>query len=799
MHNDFGVDVKFFQGKQSVNHKHQEIELIYVLEGKVQIEVNGEIWELYKDDVIVINSRYSHSWRASEDAMVAVVIFDGELFTREIGSDYVTFWCNSTIESAVDYKPIRAVMGNLITEYAVNMEGMNFKKKSLLYDLMDCLLNHYLVESKMKLEMVEEDKLMWTALQYISNNYWRQLSLSKVASQVYMTSSTFSRYFKKHAGINFLEYLNNLRLQNALEDLLYSNKKLTDIALDHGFTNPAMFSKAFRAAYGIPPSDYKKQKREAILVQEVDENGLAEYRGTLEKYVTKKQSQTNEEVLKRWISVDTTECRPYHKRWNEVIGVGYAADLLSAKMQQHVLMLKDALGFSYVRIYSIFSWDMQMRKDRESDKLNFELLDSILDFIVTNKMHPVIDFGDKPKCVLENVEKPLFMYNRDPVFQSVEESRWVFTSFVNHITARYGSLEVEKWRFDIWKDNREGRGSSNYNYLESFDMIYEIIKKRVPGAQVGGCGSELGNELPMEIYEWNTRMYRPDFISICAFPYKRLLSGFSVKPKCAIRSTELHFMLNEVKKLKKQLKEAGLDDIPIEFSEWNLSNTDRNFYNDSCGKAAQLLMNMVELGEEISTGAYLMASDLSSSYYDSDKMFFGGKGLVSKDGLPKPVYYALHFMQKMGAYIIDSGDGYIVTTNGRSSYYIILFHYKGFNYNYFAKDEENIRPGDVEGIFTDRIPMEAELELNNIANGSYSIKNYQIGVNTSSILNQWMELGKDIDLNVEDIDYLKRICVPHIKISQKNVTKKYLCLKEWLEPHDIHYIHIHKNSDKTSD
>lgn len=95
--------------------------------------------------------------------------------------------------------------------------------------------------------------------------------------------------------------------------------------------------------------------------------------------------------------------------------------------------------------------------------------------------------------------------------------------------------------------------------------------------------------------------------------------------------------------------------------------------------------------------------------------------------------------------------------------------------------------------------MEAELELNNIANGSYSIKNYQIGVNTSSILNQWMELGKDIDLNVEDIDYLKRICVPHIKISQKNVTKKYLCLKEWLEPHDIHYIHIHKNSDKTSD
>lgn len=57
-----------------------------------------------------------------------------------------------------------------------------------------------------------------------------------------------------------LEYLNNLRLQNALEDLLHSRKSLTSIALDNGFTNPSMFSKAFKKKYGVSPTDYKKNE-----------------------------------------------------------------------------------------------------------------------------------------------------------------------------------------------------------------------------------------------------------------------------------------------------------------------------------------------------------------------------------------------------------------------------------------------------------------------------------------------------------------------------------------------------------
>lgn len=794
----FGADLKFYQEADRGKHQHPDIYLFYLLEGRLQVEVNGESWELQKDDVLVVNSGYSYSCRQAGETLFCVVRMDYEWLLGEIGTDYVTFWCNSARKSDMDYKPVREIMGSLLTEYAVNGERLNFRKKSLFYSLMDCLLNYYVAESKTKSETMGEDRQLKTALQYIKNNYQRPLSLSEVAGQVYMTSSAFSRYFKRKAGINFLEYLNNLRLQKAVEDLLFSGRKLTEIALDHGFTTPSMFSNAFQAAYGESPSEYRKRRREVQPAGE-ERDTPPDYSQGLAKYLVEQQRQKplQETVFQREIAVDVSVSRPFRKRWNEVICAGYAPDLLSARLQQHILQLRDELGFSFVRLSNIFSWDMQMRKDRSADRLNFERIDSVLDFIVTNKMHPVLDLGDKPKRVLHNVGNPLFLDIHPPIFQSMEECRWIFEAFSDHIAARYGSTETEKWRFDLWKDDREERGSGIYEYMEVFQMICGIIKQRIPGAQVGGCGIELGNEVPQEASQWQRAEYKPDFISVASFPYKRELPGFRIPSSLSQRSTDFHFMKNELKKLKRELAEIGLGRIPVEFSEWNLSLSDRNFYNDSCGKAAHMLMNMVELGDEIETGAYYSASDLSVSYYDSEKMFFGGTGLLSKDGLPKPAYHALYFMQKMGNFLVGRGDGYLVTTNGQSSYYLILFHYKRFNYHYYTKKEE-IRPENLPEIYTDQELLEIQLSLNRIADGNYTVKTYWVGENRGNALGQWMELGQEVELNISDIEYLKRICVPHIRMELRKVTGGSLLLKERLRPHDICYIHIHKNNDRVS-
>lgn len=793
VHNgDFGVTLNFYNAQRHERHSHSDIELAYVLEGNIEIGINEDKYRLQKDDLLVINSGYQHFWNTCGEAFVCVIRMEIQLFLKEISRDHITFWCNSVADRDADYKDIRTVISALMAEYSVNMEQLNFRKKSLFYRLMDILLNKYLIESKTRMDMMNEDEMFGNVLKYIRENYSHQLSLSDVASTVFMTSSAFSRYFKKSAGINFLEYLNNLRMQNALEDLLYSEKSLTRIAMDHGFTNPSMFSKAFKSAYGMSPTDYKKA-RKGMPKEQVKEERLsaADYQEELKKFVDGKKKESVDTVFKRRIKADTQKFRKYNKVWNEAVNMGAVSELLSAKMQQHLLLLRDALGFKYVRIMNIFSWDMKMRRDRDSGQLNFELIDNVLDFIVTNKMHPIIEFGDKPKRVLQNSNMMLYMEEQEPIFQSMEESRYIFEKFVEHIVLRYGVDEVEQWIFDNWFDERaEQRG--NYDYLEVFDMICSLIRSRVPMAQVGGCGVELGNNDYSLFKEWSEHAQRPSFISVTAFPYKRKLPGFDIQEHGATRSTDLHFLKNEYLKLKKKLQECGFGNISLMFTEWNLSMSDRNYYNDSCGKAAQMLMNMVELLEDIELGAYMFGSDLNVRYYDTTKVFFGGTGLLSKDSLPKPSYYALYFMKRLGSYIIKSGDGYIVTTDGKGSYYVLMFNYKNFNYNYYTKEEEQIKLDELNDIFADADDLEIEVELTNVADGNYYIKTYNVGIDTSSALNEWRLLGENLELDMSDQEYLKRICIPHITVRQQNAGKGYLLFTEVLKANDMRYIHIYK-------
>ena len=76
------------------------------------------------------------------------------------------------------------------------------------------------------------------------------------------------------------------------------------------------------------------------------------------------------------------------------------------------------------------------------------------------------------------------------------------------------------------------------------------------------------------------------------------------------------------------------------------------------------------------------------------------------------------------------------------------------------------------------------------------MKTYRVGEDRGNALGQWMELSQEVELNISDIEYLKRICVPHIRMELRTVTGGSLILKERLRPHDICYIHIHKNNDR---
>ncbi len=99
------------------------------------------------------------------------------------------------------------------------------------------------------------------AAQYIALNYKTVSGLSEVAGFVNLNPEYFSRLFKEETGQTFNSYLNEYRLNKAAELVANSNKKLSDIASDVGFSSLSYFSKKFKRHFGANPFSYKQGDR----------------------------------------------------------------------------------------------------------------------------------------------------------------------------------------------------------------------------------------------------------------------------------------------------------------------------------------------------------------------------------------------------------------------------------------------------------------------------------------------------------------------------------------------------------
>jgi two-component system response regulator YesN len=96
------------------------------------------------------------------------------------------------------------------------------------------------------------------AKQYILEHYAEPLSLDDVCSQVGFSASYFSTLFRKETGTNFLEYLGNIRMEEAKKLLRETNMTIETVCEVVGIHDTKRFSKSFKNATGISPREYRK-------------------------------------------------------------------------------------------------------------------------------------------------------------------------------------------------------------------------------------------------------------------------------------------------------------------------------------------------------------------------------------------------------------------------------------------------------------------------------------------------------------------------------------------------------------
>ncbi|MBU5484745.1 response regulator [Clostridium sp. MSJ-11] len=99
------------------------------------------------------------------------------------------------------------------------------------------------------------------AIQFINDNYSKEITLEDISSHVHLNPQYFSRFFKSKANINFVDYLSKVRIEKSKAQLIDSDKNIGYIALNVGFTDSAYFSKVFKKITGVSPYKFRKDNK----------------------------------------------------------------------------------------------------------------------------------------------------------------------------------------------------------------------------------------------------------------------------------------------------------------------------------------------------------------------------------------------------------------------------------------------------------------------------------------------------------------------------------------------------------
>ena len=105
---------------------------------------------------------------------------------------------------------------------------------------------------------------MKEAVEYIRENYNKDLNMAVVSNHISMNYSLFSCTFKQYTGSNFVNYLKELRIAKAKQLLADTDMKIIEISQTIGYENEKHFMKIFKAKFGMTVKEYRRSITETF-------------------------------------------------------------------------------------------------------------------------------------------------------------------------------------------------------------------------------------------------------------------------------------------------------------------------------------------------------------------------------------------------------------------------------------------------------------------------------------------------------------------------------------------------------
>jgi len=251
---------------QRLQHWHGDIEVLYIMQGSVNLTLGADNILLEQGDIIVVNHYEIHSLRQTDEGNLMFVVQFTPSFCKSYFSDlqYIRFNDRHLRrqQDIARWTVVHQILINMIKAFADSRPNFQFLLMESLNRLVFTLLTvlPYAMTAQKEIDSYENNlERLNRILLYIHNNAAYKITLEDLAQREGLSTFHLSHFIRRFLGISYQEYLAQVRLSLAVNMLTTTDKSISSVAVESGFSDIKYLNRHFRETFGCDPAEYRQR------------------------------------------------------------------------------------------------------------------------------------------------------------------------------------------------------------------------------------------------------------------------------------------------------------------------------------------------------------------------------------------------------------------------------------------------------------------------------------------------------------------------------------------------------------
>lgn len=251
-------------------HYHREYEFVYMLTGKAHFVLNGRTHTLKHSDIFVTESNVLHSVYSDDPTnMLLVLQINPDFFNEfcpELADIHLSRHFLTDPDEAI-HQAFRRCFAKMVDCYQSYSPSRSFHLLQISSEILILMIENLLQErpkNSASSKAVDLNFRLSRILKYIDNHVSGNISLQRIAEHEGLSLHYLSHFLRDRLGMTFQEYVTSLRLRNAMHMMLNTDKNLTTISQECGFSDSRYLKRAFETEYGESLSVFMKKRHDPI-------------------------------------------------------------------------------------------------------------------------------------------------------------------------------------------------------------------------------------------------------------------------------------------------------------------------------------------------------------------------------------------------------------------------------------------------------------------------------------------------------------------------------------------------------